>query len=493
MKTFPLVWSNTRQYEDHIIMIGTFHLACGYLKMLGKKTSETRFAEILLEASLTTSGSLMGVISAKNYARSPNFHKILMEALDRLVLACFLQNRDEEVPFRKLPKSSRDCFERLATFPSKETKNAPLNDQEICSNIEEYLHFHHVWLTMCLLQAVKTNNFTVDAQYLCLMLDLFFSFGGHNYARYLTIFLMFIANIEHSHPGAEELLKREDGNAVFHCLREIPQTFGEISRKVLGSVLYLSPVIFIADMYKEDSIKGVEKNRRGVGDKLILSGEKTKHPKDWKVFRANDENKTEFIQLLLSTWRSEMSADILTGNEEETDTCVSLYCMYAKERGCKSARVRSPDSDIFFILQYHPRFLEGLQILFETGKDNTRRCIDATKLAMSSTRVLCSALLGYHAFTDCDSTSVFKGKGKMKGLKKAFSKLRESWEVKKVYTLRFTTLRAKCSEKDYFTKSKQFDLASLPSSRNVLEPHVRRRTLPDQDLEAREYCKAFST
>ena len=40
------------------------------------------------------------------------------------------------------------------------------------------------------------------------MPDIFFSFGGQNYARYLTFFSLFIANIELTHPGAEELLRR---------------------------------------------------------------------------------------------------------------------------------------------------------------------------------------------------------------------------------------------------------------------------------------------
>jgi hypothetical protein len=40
------------------------------------------------------------------------------------------------------------------------------------------------------------------------MYDLFFSFGGQNYARYLTFFSVFLANIEISHPGATDLLKR---------------------------------------------------------------------------------------------------------------------------------------------------------------------------------------------------------------------------------------------------------------------------------------------
>ena len=40
------------------------------------------------------------------------------------------------------------------------------------------------------------------------MPDLFFSFGGQNYGRYLTYFSVFLANIELSHPGAKELLER---------------------------------------------------------------------------------------------------------------------------------------------------------------------------------------------------------------------------------------------------------------------------------------------
>uniref|UniRef100_A0A0L8GHB2 Uncharacterized protein n=1 Tax=Octopus bimaculoides TaxID=37653 RepID=A0A0L8GHB2_OCTBM len=241
---------------------------------------------------------------------------------------------------------------------------------------------------------------------------------------------------------------KQQGNSV-SLTSEIPQTFREISRKVLGSVLHLLPLIFRTDMYKEDSVKGVERNRQGFEDKLILSGEKRKHPKVWEVFLANDENKTQFIQLLFTTWRSEVSADIHTGHEmvlicegkayqlisdghntfcQEIDTRVILYCMYAKEQGCKSVRVRSPDSDIFFILLHYARLLEGLQILVEPGKGITQRCIDVTKLDMSSMRVLSSALLGYHAFTRCNSTSAFKGKGN-ESFQKAFSKLGESWDV----------------------------------------------------------------
>ena len=39
------------------------------------------------------------------------------------------------------------------------------------------------------------------------MPDLFFSFGGMNYARYFTFLGIFLANIQYSHPGATALLK----------------------------------------------------------------------------------------------------------------------------------------------------------------------------------------------------------------------------------------------------------------------------------------------
>jgi hypothetical protein len=45
------------------------------------------------------------------------------------------------------------------------------------------------------------------------------------------------------------------------------------------------------------------------------------------------------------------------------------------------------------------------------------RLIDITKLAQQYQQELCTALLGLHAFTRCDTTSAFKGAGKVKPIK----------------------------------------------------------------------------
>ena len=65
----------------------------------------------------------------------------------------------------------------------------------------------HIWLVLELLQAVKSNNLPLYTQCLYHMADLFYSYDGHNYSRYLTFFSTFLVNIEESHPGATELLK----------------------------------------------------------------------------------------------------------------------------------------------------------------------------------------------------------------------------------------------------------------------------------------------
>ena len=37
MKAYPLTWNYHEKYKQHIILMGTFHTICAYLRMIGKK------------------------------------------------------------------------------------------------------------------------------------------------------------------------------------------------------------------------------------------------------------------------------------------------------------------------------------------------------------------------------------------------------------------------------------------------------------------------
>ena len=130
----------------------------------------------------------------------------------------------------------------------------------------------------------------------------------------------------------------------------------------------------------------------------------------------------------------------LSSDQEETDTRVRvvLYLHYAAKLGYKSVVVRTPDSDIFFILLHHSHSI-GLNIYLDIGMGKHRQIINVTELAKSFEPEYCTTLLGLYVFSGEDCTSAFKGKGKVGPLKKlqknpkyqkAFRQLGDDWTVK---------------------------------------------------------------
>ena len=77
----------------------------------------------------------------------------------------------------------------------------------------------------------------------------------------------------------------------------------------------------------------------------------------------------------------------------------------------------SPDSDVFFILLHHASKFQSLIILFDTGVGNKQRLINITELANTLTPEFSTSLMVLHAYTGCDSTSAFRGIGKVKPIK----------------------------------------------------------------------------
>ena len=160
-----------------------------------------------------------------------------------------------------------------------------------------------------------------------------------------------------------------------------------------------------------------------------MKGANTKKPRDWKAFLCNEENKEQLIGPMHTCWSELVQDDRrvllikngeafdiakeehipdLRSNQEETDSRVVLYLIDAAEQGYQYARVRSPDSDIFWILLYHVRKID-ITILFDAGHGNKKRLINIKNLSKHYTEQMCEAMLALHAFTGCDSVSSFKG------------------------------------------------------------------------------------
>ena len=69
----------------------------------------------------------------------------------------------------------------------------------------------------------------------------------------------------------------------------------------------------------------------------------------------------------------------LESDQEETDTRVVLYCSYAVDEEYNYVRVRSADSDIFFILFYYASKI-NITLLFDTGSWCKRSLLNISQL-----------------------------------------------------------------------------------------------------------------
>ena len=81
-----------------------------------------------------------------------------------------------------------------------------------------------------------------------------------------------------ANPPAQDkgLLIIEDGNALFHIMKEVPGNFKHISEKLFNMMPQEVDIIFSTGMYKENSIKRMERARRGCGEKLLVQDKNTK-------------------------------------------------------------------------------------------------------------------------------------------------------------------------------------------------------------------------
>ena len=96
---------------------------------------------------------------------------------------------------------------------------------------------------------------------------------------------------------------------------------------------------------------------------------------------------------------------------------IVLYCDHGRNRGYWYIRVKSPDSDVFFILLYYATKMTDVTVLFDTGTGNKKRLINITAMAKEIPELRAEALLALHAYCGCDTTSAFKGIGHLKPLK----------------------------------------------------------------------------
>jgi hypothetical protein len=235
-----------------------------------------------------------------------------------------------------------------------------------------------------------------------------------------------------------------DGAVIVNMLKPSGcVTFEDYAEKVFvpyiqSQLVSVQRLDLVFDQYIEGSLKASARAKRGQGMRRRVNAE-SRVPKQWHNFLREDENKAELFHYLAEYVIADVEKtavdegkqvistkgvqvlnvlpdanihELAPCSHEEADTRILLHVEHAGRHGLKRVMIRTMDTDVLVLAigKYSKLSLEELWVSFGTGKGLKYFPVHtiATRLGDDRAR----ALPGFHAFTGCDQTSSFAGKGK---------------------------------------------------------------------------------
>ena len=197
----------------------------------------------------------------------------------------------------------------------------------------------------------------------------------------------------------------------------------------------LNRIDIVWDQYLANSIKGSAREKCGVGVRWKVSAQ-SKIPSNWLNFLRDSNNKTELFAFLTKVASEKLSLEgkeiYVTSDKsvvslcpstsmpdcshEEADTRIVVHVIDAIRKGMKSICIRTMDTDILIILISKFHFLKHLckdlelKVAFGVGKDFAVYSVNniCSTLGLDKSKIMSI----FHAFSGCDTTSSFHGRGK---------------------------------------------------------------------------------
>lgn len=235
--------------------------------------------------------------------------------------------------------------------------------------------------------------------------------------------------------------------AAIRSLVGTGSTIREMASRIMATVPSQYTTIFIVcDTYKDNSIKGGERQARGVSERYVLTSPDMKVPHDFTSFLRNGENKEMLINLIqkaIEEGRNDLSSktiffsnksqctkitrdevsviEYLASDHEEADTKLVALAHAANVPPGDTIMIRSHSGDIDILALFVAHGF-AVKVLIDNGTGKARKIIDVTSSTLDLEKR--KALIGLHAFSGNDYVSSFFRKGK-KAFWKAMLKRQE--------------------------------------------------------------------
>jgi hypothetical protein len=188
----------------------------------------------------------------------------------------------------------------------------------------------------------------------------------------------------------------------------------------------------VFDRYFKDSLKSCTRSNRGDGVRRLVKANRSM-PNNWSTFLRCDENKTELFPFIVKALIENLDTNelfvgslddgavanqdvdlesLMPCNIEEADERMFVHVQHAAELYPR-VLIKTVDSDVVVIaIGAFNRINNLLELWIEFGVGKHLKYIPIHEIANSLGPQTSTAFLFFHAFSGCDTTSSFKGKGK---------------------------------------------------------------------------------
>ena len=215
-KLTDVAWNHQLKFETIIPMMGSFHIICNLLSIIGKLFCDAGLRDLAVESGVIAEGSIDKVLDGKQYNREVRLHKLMYEALMRFAWAQFLEWLES--------KHSQDCQNLDETLrlvndvhenPSEATQVSFLNDErcrrildlfimyrdELQSKSGQLASFWVMYLDLVeillgLIRADREGDWYLHLVSIQKMIPYCFAADKINYARYLQVYFLQMAFLE---------------------------------------------------------------------------------------------------------------------------------------------------------------------------------------------------------------------------------------------------------------------------------------------------------
>ena len=212
--------------------MGAFHICCNFLGILGHRFGHAGLKDLLIETGLAAAGSIVGVLMGHHYNRAVRAHKLVHEALLRTKWSafgsCLSENPQNAFDHQALldlldavqDNISHDAFRELlesqhfAPMLAAYNKYTESSRGSMAEFWESYISLFELLLHF--IRASRTGNWELHKTCLQQMLPWMFAYDHTNYARYMTIYLWDMLQLQMTHLDIEKSMKQGE-NAVQRC------------------------------------------------------------------------------------------------------------------------------------------------------------------------------------------------------------------------------------------------------------------------------------